>query len=190
MSGYSAIHDISATLLELLKANLGGLVAQDRVTLLSPAEMQQDLTPQLGLFLYQVLENHHLKNRQMETVATERLRYPPLALDHFYLLTAYAQTRESEQQILGRAIQIFYDHSVIRGSLLKGGLAGTAEEIKIVLHGLSLDDLNKLWNIFGNRPYKLSTAYRVSLSLIDSTREIDVSRPTQRIVQYGFQESG
>jgi Pvc16 N-terminal domain len=190
MSGYSAISDASTTLLELLKAEMDNLVAQDHISLSSPAELQQDTTPRLGLFLYQVIENHHLKNRQPEPVTADRLRVPPLALDAFYLLTAYAQTRESEHQILGRAIQIFNDHSIIRGSVLRGSLAGSAEEIKIVLHTLSLDDTNKLWNMFGNRPYKLSVAYRVSLALIDSTREIEAARMTQRVGRYGTVQPG
>ncbi|UCF94906.1 MAG: DUF4255 domain-containing protein [Desulfobacterales bacterium] len=190
MSGYSAIYDISATLLELLKAHMDNLVAQDRISLSSPAELQQDTTPRLGLFLYQVIENHHLKNSELTAMAADRLRFPPLALDAFYLLTAYAQTRESEHQILGRAMQIFYDYAIIRGSLLRGGLAGSAEEIKIGLHTLSLDDINKLWNTFGNRPYKLSMAYRVSLALIESTRETVAARTTERVGRYGTLPSG
>ncbi len=189
MSGPSVVSDISTTLLELLKVNMSNLVAQDHISLSSPAEIVQDTTPRLGLFLYQLLENNHLKNSPPQSVTANRMQIAALALDAFYLLTAYAQTREIEHQILGRAIQIFNDHRIIRGTFLRGGLAGSDEEVKIVFHMLSIDDTNKLWNMFGNRPYKLSVAYRLSLALIDSSREIAVDRTIQSASRYGFAQS-
>lgn len=185
MSEYSVIADISQTLIELLKAGMNNLVSQDRISLASPAEIQQDATPRLGLFLYQVIENSFLKNCRPQAVSATRLREAPLAVDVFFLLTAYAQAREIEHQILGRAVQIFNDHPILRGSFLRGTLAGSDEEVRIAFHALSIDDTNKLWNMFGNRPYKLSVAYHVSLALIDSSREIAVDRTLERNSRYG-----
>lgn len=101
---------------------------------------------------------------------------PTLPLYLFYLLTAYGQFRETEQQIIGRAAQILHDNSIIRGSLLQGSLSGTFEELTVGLHHLPIEDLYNLWSMFGNKSYKLSATYRGSPALIDSTREIDSER--------------
>lgn len=185
MSGYSVIYDISNSLVEVLRKNMPDLVTQDRITLLSPAEAVVDTAPQLCLFLYQVLENHHLKNQKVVAVSADRSADTPLTIDLYYLMTAYAQSRDSEMQVFGRALQILNDYRIIRGSLLKGSIAGSPEEIKPLLQPLSLDDMNKLWSMFSNKPYRLSMAYRVSGAQIDSTRTRDTARVTSRVTQYG-----
>ena len=188
MSDFTVVHDISDTILKILKKDMHGLIPQDRITLSSPADIEADTSPHLSVFLYQIAENPHLKNQQLQKIDHKRLQYPPLPLNLFYLLTAHAQNHESEQRILGRVMQIFYDHSSISGSLLQGDLAGTFEQLEMVLHPLAIDDMNKLWNMFGNKAYKLSIMYMVSTAMLDSTREIDVDRVAQRVSEYKSQK--
>jgi len=176
MSDYTVIEDISKTLLSLLRDNINGLIPTDLISLDSPADVIENTDPRLSLYLYQITENHHLKNQKIQSSDVRRLKYPPLPLYLFYLLTAYASSRETEQQIIGRATQIFYNNSIIRGSQLQGSLSGTFEDLTVVLHHLPIEDLHNLWNMFGNKPYKLSLTYRVSPALIDSTREIECER--------------
>src|SRR5947209_10728758 len=122
MSDYVVIGDVSETLLKVLRDRLSGLVASDHITLASPAEVELDTSPWLTLFLYQVLENHHMKNEPMERVDSSRLRQPPLVVDLLYLVVPYAQSRENEHQILGRVLQVFASEPVLRGSWLQGSL--------------------------------------------------------------------
>lgn len=171
MSEYTVIDDITSTLIGLLRTNTGGLIASDHISAGSPADIVEDTQPRLSLFLYHIGENQHLKNQAMQADDSGKLRYPPLPLNLFYLLTAYAQTRETEQQLIGRAMQILYDNAVIRGSHLHGSLAGTFEEVIVHFHPLSIDDMNKLWSMFGSMPYRLSVTYQVSTAFIDSMRE-------------------
>jgi Pvc16 N-terminal domain len=184
MSEYTVIDDISSTLLNLLRANTSALISSDHITSGSPADVQEDTSPRLSLFLYHIGENKYLKNQDMQAGTPGKLRYPALPLNLFYLLTAYGQTRETEQQIIGRAMQIFYDHAVIGGSLLQGSLAGTYEEIIVAFNPLTIDDMNKLWSMFGSKPYRLSVTYQVSTALIDATRERTEDRVIQRTVVY------
>ncbi len=184
MSEYTVIDDVTNTLLNVIKANTGGLIQQDRITAASPADISDDTSPLLSIFLYEVSENKHLKNQGMQETNTGTLRYPPLSLNLYYLLTAYASSRETEHQILGRAMQILYDNSVIQGSLLQGSLAGRFEEIVLVLHPIPIEDMNKLWSMFGSKPYRLSITYRASTALIDSTRERSGERVIQRSLNY------
>jgi uncharacterized protein DUF4255 len=180
MSDYTVIGDVTSTVLTLFKNNTGGLLPLDRITTASPADISDDTQPLLSFFLYQIIENPHLKNEGMLETDAGLLRYPPLALNLHYLLTAYASSRETEHQILGRAMQILHDNAILRGSLLQGSLASTFEEVLVAINALTLDDTNKLWSLFSSKPYRLSVSYRLSTVLIDSTRERAAGRVIQR----------
>jgi hypothetical protein len=184
MSEYTVIDDISTTLISLLRTNTGGLVAPDHITVASPSDIVEDALPRLALFLYHIGENKHLKNQELRTDETGNPRFPSLPLELHYLLTAYAQTRETEQQLIGRAMQILHDHAVIRGSLLLGSLSGTFEEVIVHFLPLTMDDMNKLWSMFGSMPYRLSITYRVYTAFIDSMRERVEGRVIRREVSY------
>jgi hypothetical protein len=187
MSDYTILNDISVTLLKLLKSNMAGIVAQDHISLASPADVEADTAPRLTLYLFQMVENQNLKNFEIEYSGSSTPCKPPLPLYLFYLLTAYATNRESEQQIIGKAIQIFYDKNIIRGSMLQGSLAGTFEELVIDLHTMPLDDMNKLWSMFGSKAYKLSATFRVSTALIDTTvAETEGNRVIQQQLNYSI----
>jgi hypothetical protein len=94
------IRDVGNTLKELLEANIPAL--RTNISFNSPAEMQAPTGNRrlLSLFLYQVAENVHMRNRNLEAPDPERLVYPPVILDLYYLLTPYAQEREDEFDIL------------------------------------------------------------------------------------------
>lgn len=168
MSEYGVIADVSETLLKLLQERMRDLVASDHITLASPAEVELDTSAWLTLFLYQVVENHHLKNLEMERIDSNRLRYPPFVVDLFYLVVAYAQKREDEHRILGRVMQVFASQPALRGSRLQGTLEGSEEELRVLFHPLPLEELLRLWNAFNNKPYKLSISYQVTSVKIDS----------------------
>lgn len=184
MSEYTIIDDVTDTLLAVLRANTNGLIAPDHISGRSPADVGTEDLPLLSLFLYQAGENKHLKNQDMQVIDAVTMRYPPLSLQLFYLLSAHARQPETEQRLIGRAMQILYDYSNINGSILQGSLAGTSEEIIVVINPLTIDDMNKLWSLFGSKPYKLSVGYQVSTALIDSTRERAGERVIHQTVQY------
>jgi Pvc16 N-terminal domain len=85
------IRDVGTTLKELLEANIPAL--RTNISFNSPAEMQTPTGNRrlLSLFLYQVAENVHMRNRNLEAPDPERLVHPPVILDLYYLLTPYAQ---------------------------------------------------------------------------------------------------
>src|SRR5688572_14074437 len=110
------IRDVGNTLKELLETNIPTL--RTNVSFNSPADMQ---TPagnrgRLSLFLYQVSENIHMRNRDLARPDPERLVYPPVILDFYYLLTPYAQEREDEFDLLERVVRVLYDNAVLKGS--------------------------------------------------------------------------
>ena len=176
MSDYTVIADVGKTLIKLLEDNIKDEISEGQITLSSPEET--DLG-KLSLFLYQVTENAYIKNQEMQMVNSTKLEYPPLSLSLFYLVTPHTENREKDHRILGKVMQIFYDNSILRGSVLQGSLAG--EELRLILNPLSMEELNKIWNVM-SKSYKLSVCYEVTPVRIESMREREVKRVTEREV--------
>jgi Pvc16 N-terminal domain len=174
------IRDVGNTLKELLESNIPAL--RTNVSFNSPAEMQGPAGDRrlLSLFLYQLSENTHMRNREFAIPEPERLVYPPVILDLYYLLTPYAQEREDEFDLLERVVRVFYDNAALRGSALKGMLLESGNEpLRIVTNPLSLEDLNHLWNTFA-KPFKVSVAYLVTPISIPSIRELGARRVVRK----------
>jgi hypothetical protein len=178
------LRDVGTTLKELLETHIPAL--RTNISFNSPAEMQAPTGNRrlLSLFLYQVAENSHMRNRNLEAPDPERLVYPPVILDLYYLLTPYAQEREDEFDILERVVRVFYDNATLRGSTLKGMLLDSGNDVlRVVLHPLSLEDLNHLWNTFA-KPFKTSVAYLVTVVRIPSSRELAAHRVVHKEDNY------
>ena len=187
MSDYTAIADVGKTLKKLLWDNIKDdntaksiIESEDQITLSSPEEIESD--KRLSLFLYQVTENDYLKNQEMQSVNSTKLKYPPLSVNLFYMVMPHTQNREKDHIIVGKVMQIFYDNAILRGSILQGSLAG--DELKLILNPLSMDELNKIWNVMSkSKPYKLSVCYEVTPVRIESMREREVKRVIEREVE-------
>lgn len=192
MSEYTVIGDVGETMIQLLRENMQGLINPASIVLASPGEFEAQDNPRLSLFLYQVVENAHLKNQEMQSLNTTTVQYPPLTLDLYYMLTSYGSTQVAdktdraveEHKVLGRAMQIFYDNAVLRGSLLRGSLSGADEELRLTLHPAPLEEMNRLWNSFPDKPFKLSVCYLVTPVKIDATRKMEVRRVLERDTGY------
>lgn len=178
------IRDVGKTLKEFLEANIPAL--KNNISFDSPAGMETPADDKrlLSLFPYQVAENVHMRNRNLEAPDPERLVYPPVILDLYYLLTPYANEREGEFDILEKVVRTFYDNAALRGSNLKGMLLDSGnEELRVVPNYLSLQDLNYLWSTFA-KPFKPSLAYLVTPVRIPSTRELETRRVVHKEDRY------
>ena len=182
MSDYTAIADVGKTLIKLLWDNIKDdshvssiIESDDQITLSSPDESAK----KLSLFLYQVTENAYLKNEEMQSLNSTKLKYPPLTLSLFYLVTPHSQNMASVHIILGKVMQIFHDNSILKGSILQDSLVG--DELRLILNPLSMDEQNKIWTVISKtKTYKLSVCYEVTPVRIDSMREREVTRVTER----------
>lgn len=184
MGEYTALADVGETLKKLLWEGIRAdpiarsiLESEEQITFSSPEEVEAD--KRLSLFLYHVTENAYLKNEELQLVNSTTLKYPPLALNLFYLITPYTQKRENDQILLGKVMQILHAYSILRGSVLQGSLAG--EELRVLFNPLSIDELNKLWSIIARaKPFRLSLSYEVTPVRIESIREREVKRVIER----------
>lgn len=188
MAGYTVISDVGNALVKLLRENMVPEVIPnaDAIGLCSPADKGDFV---LGLYLYDVKESETVYESGMRMYGKDLQRFPSKYLDLYYMMTAYSMSdikfRSSEEhRILGRAMQILMDHSLIYSELY-GDEAQNRYQVKIEQLRIDNEEKMKLWNM-PNVPYKLSVYYRVSPVELESTREKVMHRVER--VDIGIQE--
>lgn len=175
MSSYEVLAAVSRKLRDILwdaisaDPQVGPIVgSKAAIVFLNPTQTARDSSNKLSLWLYQVAENEHVKNQPMQRAAgpgTDQ-QFPPLALNLFYLVTPFASTGEADHLLLGKTMQVLYDNAVV---LLKDPLAGIAEELRVILCRLTLEELTRIWEAL-REPYRLSVCYQVRVTRIASER--------------------
>jgi hypothetical protein len=182
------IRDVSQTLLDLLKNKLTDV----NIDLRSPKDPASNL---LTLFLYKVLENPYLKNSDDiidQTTASGSLvqRTKPLIVDLYYLLTAHSGSGVLEaHRALSRAMRVFYDNGIIRGSLLRTldpqrGL--TADSLlRVTLNPITMEDMTRIWSVFPDTPYELSVTYLVTPVAIESETTLETAPVVDQNFEHG-----
>ncbi|HVZ40982.1 MAG TPA: DUF4255 domain-containing protein [Candidatus Kapabacteria bacterium] len=182
MSTYNVISAVGETLRQLLLnemksdsavfGNAGILKSEDQITLNHPYKLIGDGDPQanaLSMFLYRIVEDADEKNRRPYPAGPTTYQYPPLPLHLFYLVTPITNSADNNHKLMGKVLEIMFDHAVLRGSDLQGDLKGSQEELRLILNPISLEDITKLWSAI-MRPYQLSVSYEVKVVRIDSNR--------------------
>jgi hypothetical protein len=201
MGDFTIIGVVGEILQALLRLRLassfgGSFSSVDSVTLLSPKDLEGETSHRLSVFLYQVTENAYMKNQPMQSIGGDQLKYSPLSLSLYYLLTPYAEETIDirgwdTHTILGRAMQVLYDNATLEGPALMDILQEIGrtdyydgmQQIRIILHPLSLDDMTKIWNSL-DTTLRLSVCYEIRVIMIESEREKDVGRITEKDTHY------
>jgi len=149
---------------------------------------------QLNLFLYHVAPNQGWSNVGLPSRngRGERLSNPPLALDLFYLLTAYGKQDFEAEILLGYAMQLLHETPVLTRDAIRRSLVPTSpvgrgllppplnalpaseladqvELIKLTLQPTNTEETSKLWSAIQSN-YRPSVAYQASVVLVESTR--------------------
>lgn len=163
--------------------------AQIEVTTLPPdrVRLPDASRNRLNLFLYQTDISAAWRNMDIpRQVRSGESGYPPLPLNLFYLVTAYAESDNEliGQVILGTAMQILHDHPLLSRAEIGSALAlseldSQIERVRITPQPFSLDELSKLWAGFQSE-YRISAIYQVALVLIESRRPQRAPLPVLR----------
>lgn len=196
MTDSTVIRDIGGSLKALLWRGLDGQIegmsTAESIKFKSPAEMVTSTSPELTIFLYKTIFNDHFRNIPPIPVGTDKMKKPPLVLDLHYIFIPYCSDTDKEMLMMENMMQTFYDHSVLKEGLLKGGLANSGNaEIRIVPQNQNLDELNKLWSIFPNKPFKLSTSCIVTPVRIPSALpDKDITRVVEAKVDVSQKKKG
>jgi hypothetical protein len=183
MSNALAIAAVTATLRNLLTQGiqLESDLIDTTVTTTVPdrARTSSATANQVNLFLYQATPSAAWRNLDIPTsVRPGESGYPPLALNLYYLLTAYGrdddQTQPFSHELLGRAMSVLHDHPVLGAAEIQAALTGNdlytqVERIRLSLQPLGVEEIYRLWTGF-QTPYRTSVSYEATVILIDSTR--------------------
>lgn len=184
MATSDVVASVSRTLESRLTAGLRSLgppggpppfAALDDLTQIPPRD-----PPRVTLFLYDIVEEATVRNRSKSTQEANGqllIRKQPLGLCLHYMMTAWGGTRETEQLLLGRVMQVLYDDAILDGPELLGVLAGTPSELRVSLSTMQVDDRARIWWAI-NLPYHLSINYEVRVVDIDPTVQTS-SAPVQ-----------
>jgi hypothetical protein len=173
VSDFVVVREVSRSLKALLDKQLNPITDPQlpnpavTVSLQSPKELEHE--GGLSLWLYRVTRNPELTNSPPSRPTINQLGRTPLPLDLCYLVTPVKQDPETDQVLLGRVMQTFYDAAVLRGADLSPPLQASGAELRLTLESLTLEQIAEVWHAL-HEPYQLSIAYHVQGVLIDSAR--------------------
>jgi Pvc16 N-terminal domain len=141
---------------------------------------------QLNLFLYQTAPNAALRNYGMPGTNYGDSTLSPLALNLYYLVTAYGRDHDDvlSHRLLGRAMSLLHDHSTlfpvdIEKALPGSGLSAQFDKVRLAPQPMNTEELAKLWATF-QTPYRISAAYEARVVLIESGRHSRAALPVIR----------
>lgn len=165
----------------LIQSGVTASVGEVTVTALPPDRITvgSDERSQINVFLYRVAPHTTWRGGQAPAVA----RSPALALDLYYLITAYGARDFEAEILLGYAMQLFLATPVLTGAAIRdalaadlagGGGAGLSHarfapgllgdemaEISLSPEFLGGEEASRLWSALQAK-YRPSAAYKVS----------------------------
>jgi hypothetical protein len=149
-----------------------------------------DERAQLNLFLYQATPNTRLRARPLGNSERGMAARPPLALDLFYLISAYGAHDLDTDVLIGYALRLFHDTPTFSRDLIKKtlatlssagngratipalaalaepGLADQMEEISMSPQFVSIEEMSRLWSALQAR-FRPSAVYKASVVVIN-----------------------
>ncbi len=194
---YTALQATSHTLATFLEARFkadlllgkffnGSMV----VSLNTPQEMSEKPAEGLSVWLYRIIrDDQRLNDPPLRLSATE-MQPPPLPLRLHYLMTPVTNKTTgdpgTEQVILGKVLQLFHSHPVLRGADLQDEFIGTEVELKIRLEPMTLEEITRVWEALEGS-YQLSVSYEVSVVNIMPDLEPEPVSPVEIVLpEYGL----
>jgi hypothetical protein len=195
MSSHAILHDISRELRRRIHTALAStpgtdfdLSTEEGDIVLSPPPEPAAGAPLVSVYLYHVEPDPHLRNQPYLNTGPDGLRYPPLALQLRYLITALDDQELTNHLVLGRILQHFHDDPVLRelgGEPLGNSFGGNSPEARIVMEMLTLEELSRVWQALRSG-YQLSLAYKVQVVTVDSARsEVEARRVREVLAAVG-----
>ena len=133
----------------------------------SPDASRQGPGAVLCLYLYHIDEDHAQEslfwNAQSQNAGGAPISYQPMALDLYYLLSAFAEANYvQEQQAMSIAMRVFHENPIVRGV----DAGGQPWEVTLTLERRSYDELSRLWQATTS-PLRMSAVYRAAVVLIE-----------------------
>jgi hypothetical protein len=194
MGDYSAIAEAGQSLVQLIwnaisaDPALAALINNENlITLESPAEHVDNKDGALlSVYLYRIGEDPFLKNRQPVEGVGGMLRKVPLSLDLYYLITPMLTDAFDRQVVLGKVMQILYDHATLDGPDLVGSLAASSDVLRVTFNPVPLNEVALVWQAL-EIPYMLCVSYVMRVALLQSNLQQGGARVVEIDRNYGVQ---
>lgn len=194
MATYRAIAATGLAIRGLLKSAIPTTEFPNaEIELYRPANFDSPMTIGISLYLYRVTLNTSRRNLP-PVVEPDGKRYrPPLPVDLFYMVTAWGQTAEMQQRLLGWVMRELENTPILPSSLLNHYIleADTfrpSETVELICETISMQDMNTLWEGFrvNKTNQHASVTYVARMLLIESKLELTEYPPAQtRIFEMG-----
>ena len=163
--------------------------SESAIVFSNPTETARDSSNRLSLWLYQITENEYVKNQPMLRARTQpppadgrvAAQFPPMALNLFFLVTPFGQTGEADHLLLGKTVQVLYDHATV---FLQDAPNKVFEELRVIFCRVSLEELTRIWESL-REPYRLSVCYLVRVTRVDSQRTPENALVLERSAGFG-----
>jgi hypothetical protein len=177
MRDHTVIDAVTKSLLALLSGRF--LLGTTQVTVhAKPPDEVARSDNAVSLWLYRVARNPDVLGAPPPRLSDDELLRPPIPVDLHYLVTPRCKLAETEHRYLGRILQSFNDHAILRGPDLLPPLDAT-DALRVTLEAVALEDLTRIWTTLAEH-YQPCLAYCVQLVRVPSAHEPVLTRPVER----------
>lgn len=184
MATYHAIAATGRALLDLLReACPKSEFPNAQFDFLPIVESKKVFDEGITLYLYRVGANPTRRNVPPRPQPDGRVFLPAVALDLYYLITAWAQDAEQQHRLLGWTMRALDDTPILPAGLLNSVMAEhdifhPEETVELIFEPLSLADMATLWENL--RPKgQLSVTYVARMVCLESKVERTLAREVQ-----------
>jgi hypothetical protein len=166
-------------------AEADGLGFDMQFQVYGPADFGSDtpaITTGVSIFLYRVLPNLSHRTPAGRVLPDGRRHRSHLPIDLHLLLTVWAGLPETQNTIVAWLMRTLEDYPTLPASLLNINHEGTfaaEESAELVLNEMPGEEILHLWEVLGQRIYKISIPYVVRALFIESQRIEPVAEPVQ-----------
>lgn len=148
---------------------------------LAPDAIRDGNGPQLSLFLYHVETDNAQEatfwTSQMTRSPGQPVRYLPLALDLYYLLSAFSESSYAEEQeAMSVALRIFHANGIVRSD----STPTPAWSLTLTMEHRSYDELSRLWQAT-SVPLRLGVVYRAAVLFLTPDEPIGGAKEVQAV---------
>ncbi len=183
MATYQGIAAVSRVILELLKAARPRPEFENALfEAYLASDFQKPMDEGVSLYLYRVGTSSR-RNLPSRIGPNGQHYRPPLPVDLYYMLTAWAKTAEKQQRLLGFCMRELGDTPILPAGVLNHAspepdIFHPDETVELVFEPLSIQDLASLWEPLKPN-LQASATYVARMVSIESTVEVADFRPVQ-----------
>jgi hypothetical protein len=145
-----------------------------KVSVSTPDEfesLRDPLNPNITVFLYRIAVNPEMRNSPRRTRTDGTLQPAPLPLELSFLITAWAKDTRDGLRLIGRILQVLYDHRELGAADLVGTSWERDDTVQLILESLPLEDHYRIWDA-NEVAYRLSLTYLARVVGLSATETI------------------